>query len=197
MDWKSVFIPLSSPSEVFLCGGYNGELILADLWKINLQTFQWTKLPTVMPEPAYFHCAAVTPVSTSHTHTFLDVRFSITSLSPPSPLPGWLYVCAWWSGEHVREQEDWVSVQGVASGAQPAGADLGEAAQGLPSPGSALLPAASQPGPHTHPHPAPQVDHHALTADVGTGQSKDSGEGQWIVDGTELTPFPATTEQRD
>lgn len=49
--------------DVFICGGYNGELILADLWKINLQTFQWSKLPAVMPEPAYFHCAAVTPVS--------------------------------------------------------------------------------------------------------------------------------------
>lgn len=48
---------------MFICGGYNGELILSDLWKINLQTFQWTRLPAVMPEPAYFHCAAVTPVS--------------------------------------------------------------------------------------------------------------------------------------
>lgn len=51
------------PKEVFICGGYNGEVILSDLWKINLQTFQWIKLPAVMPEPAYFHCAAVTPVS--------------------------------------------------------------------------------------------------------------------------------------
>lgn len=57
------------PSEVFICGGYNGEVILSDLWKINLQTFQWTKLPAVMPEPAYFHCATVTPVSEmSFTH---------------------------------------------------------------------------------------------------------------------------------
>lgn len=55
--------------DVFICGGYNGELILADLWKINLHTFQWSKLPAVMPEPAYFHCAAVTPVSI--TLTFL------------------------------------------------------------------------------------------------------------------------------
>ncbi|KAA8590251.1 hypothetical protein FQN60_014185, partial [Etheostoma spectabile] len=46
---------------VFICGGYNGELILSDLWKINLQTFQWTKMPAAMPEPAYFHSAAVTP----------------------------------------------------------------------------------------------------------------------------------------
>lgn len=58
-------IPPSSVVDVFVCGGYNGELILADLWKINLLTFQWSKLPAVMPEPAYFHCAAVTPVSTT------------------------------------------------------------------------------------------------------------------------------------
>lgn len=37
-------------------------MILSDLWKLNLETFQWTKLPAEMPEPAYFHCAAVTPV---------------------------------------------------------------------------------------------------------------------------------------
>lgn len=52
-------------ADVFICGGYNGEVILDDLWKINLQTFQWNKLPAVMPEPAYFHCAAVTPVSSA------------------------------------------------------------------------------------------------------------------------------------
>lgn len=48
--------------EVFICGGYNGEVILGDLWKLNLLSFQWTKLLAIMPEPAYFHCAAVTPV---------------------------------------------------------------------------------------------------------------------------------------
>ena len=56
-------------SDVFICGGYNGEVILADLWKINLQTFQWSRLPAIMPEPAYFHCAAVTPVSRLLLHT--------------------------------------------------------------------------------------------------------------------------------
>uniref|UniRef100_A0A8C9WDT3 Kelch domain-containing protein 10 n=1 Tax=Scleropages formosus TaxID=113540 RepID=A0A8C9WDT3_SCLFO len=55
-------------NDVFVCGGYNGELILADLWKVNLQTFQWTKLPAVMPEPAYFHCAAVTPAGCMYVH---------------------------------------------------------------------------------------------------------------------------------
>lgn len=67
----SLSIAFSLFVDVFICGGYNGELILDDLWKINLQTFQWTKLPAVMPEPAYFHCAAVTPVCASHTHTHI------------------------------------------------------------------------------------------------------------------------------
>lgn len=65
--------------DVFICGGYNGELILDDLWKINLQTFQWTRLPVVMPEPAYFHCAAVTPVS---VHTTTHILFhKLTTIS--------------------------------------------------------------------------------------------------------------------
>ncbi|MBN3298403.1 KLD10 protein, partial [Amia calva] len=55
-------------NDVFICGGYNGEMILGDLWKISLQTFQWTKLPAVMPEPAYFHCAAVTPAGCMYIH---------------------------------------------------------------------------------------------------------------------------------
>lgn len=40
-------------------------MILGDVWKLNLQSFQWVKLPAAMPEPVYFHCAAVTPVSDS------------------------------------------------------------------------------------------------------------------------------------
>uniref|UniRef100_H2UW54 Kelch domain-containing protein 10 n=1 Tax=Takifugu rubripes TaxID=31033 RepID=H2UW54_TAKRU len=77
--------------DVFICGGYNGELILADLWKINLLTFQWSKLPAVMPEPAYFHCAAVTPVSATpppvqkNCHTYA-MHFK-TSLFPCIPRP--------------------------------------------------------------------------------------------------------------
>ncbi|XP_048409784.1 kelch domain-containing protein 10 isoform X4 [Stegostoma tigrinum] len=54
--------------DVYVCGGYNGEIILGDLWKLNLQTLQWTKLPAEMPEPAYFHCAAVTPAGCMYVH---------------------------------------------------------------------------------------------------------------------------------
>lgn len=66
--------------DVFICGGYNGELILSDLWKINLQTFEWSKLPAVMPEPAYFHCAAVTPVSTPVFSRRIHVQMMSRSL---------------------------------------------------------------------------------------------------------------------
>ncbi|NXN08230.1 KLD10 protein, partial [Indicator maculatus] len=55
-------------NDVFVCGGYNGEVILGDIWKLNLQTFQWVKLPALMPEPAYFHCAAVTPAGCMYVH---------------------------------------------------------------------------------------------------------------------------------
>ncbi|EPY81101.1 kelch domain-containing protein 10 [Camelus ferus] len=54
--------------DVFICGGYNGEVILGDIWKLNLQTFQWVKLPATMPEPVYFHCAAVTPAGCMYIH---------------------------------------------------------------------------------------------------------------------------------
>ncbi|KAJ3599692.1 hypothetical protein NHX12_033648 [Muraenolepis orangiensis] len=54
--------------EVFICGGYNGDQILSDLWKISLQTYQWSRLPALMPEPAYFHCAAITPAGCMYVH---------------------------------------------------------------------------------------------------------------------------------
>jgi len=44
----------------YICGGYNGQTIFGDLWMIDLVTMQWTLLPAVLPEPVYFHSAAVT-----------------------------------------------------------------------------------------------------------------------------------------
>ncbi|MGH0127855.1 UNVERIFIED_CONTAM: hypothetical protein FKN15_032524, partial [Acipenser sinensis] len=73
-------------SDIFICGGYNGELILGDLWKMNLQTFQWTKLPAVMPEPAYFHCAAVTPVDHPLNRTKQDPDCSVPNRTRDDPV---------------------------------------------------------------------------------------------------------------
>lgn len=155
---------VSHSTEVFICGGYNGEMILSDLWKINLQTFQWTKLPAIMPEPAYFHCAAVTPVSKisvthisqlSHTITLIcELNLEVFQCVPS----GWLHVRPWWSDQHVWEQEDWLFVQSVVDGAQPAGTDLGETAENFPSCSPAVHPSAAQPGTDTLADSAAQID---------------------------------------
>jgi hypothetical protein len=47
-------------AEVYMCGGYNGQVIFNDLWKLSLETLHWTLLPAKLPEPVYFHSAAVT-----------------------------------------------------------------------------------------------------------------------------------------
>jgi len=46
-------------SDVYICGGYDGEVIFDDLWKFNLDTLRWTKLPTILPQPVYFHSAGI------------------------------------------------------------------------------------------------------------------------------------------
>jgi len=38
--------------------------IIDDIWKLNLQTFEWTRLPTTLQLPVYFHSADITPVRT-------------------------------------------------------------------------------------------------------------------------------------
>ena len=84
-------------------------------------------------------------------NTSLDTSF-------PSAPPGRVHVRARRGGQPVGEPENGLPVQGVAGGAQPPGAHLGEASEGLPSPAPALHPPAAQAGTHTLPHPAPQVD---------------------------------------
>jgi len=45
---------------VYICGGYNGHVIFGDVWMIDLDMMQWSRLPAVLPEPVYFHSAGVT-----------------------------------------------------------------------------------------------------------------------------------------
>lgn len=47
-------------SEVYMCGGYNGQIIFGDLWMIDLCSLQWTRLSVDLPEPVYFHSAGIT-----------------------------------------------------------------------------------------------------------------------------------------
>lgn len=49
-------------TEVFIVGGYNGQDVFNDLWKLSLSTHQWTLIPNCqLPQPTYFHSAAASP----------------------------------------------------------------------------------------------------------------------------------------
>ena len=60
-------------TEAYICGGIDGMDIIDDIWKLNLQTFEWTKLPTILQLPVYFHSADITPVSTCLYYAKLDI----------------------------------------------------------------------------------------------------------------------------
>ena len=49
--------------DAYIFGGYNGADIFGDVWRLDLDTLAWKKLPNDMAEPAYFHGTTITPVS--------------------------------------------------------------------------------------------------------------------------------------
>lgn len=71
---------------------------------------------------------------------------------------GRLHVRPWRCRQHVWEQKDWLSVQSVVGGAQPARTDLGETAENFPPRSPAVHPPAAEPGTHTHTNSAPKID---------------------------------------
>ena len=48
--------------DAYIAGGYDGEKIFGDIWRLCLVSKRWSKLSVVLPEPVYFHSADVTPV---------------------------------------------------------------------------------------------------------------------------------------
>lgn len=46
-------------NQVYIVGGIDGNDICDDLWRLNLETAQWTKLRERMPLPVYFHGTGV------------------------------------------------------------------------------------------------------------------------------------------
>lgn len=90
---------------------------------------------------------------------FDDTSFTVAdpnvlTCSCPS---GWLHVRPRRCRQHVWEQKDWLLVQSLACGSQPAGTDLGETAENVPSRSPAVHPSAAQPGTDTHTDSAAQV----------------------------------------
>lgn len=46
---------------VYICGGYNGTEMFDDVWRLGLQSLQWTQMKCSLPHAVYFHSVAVTP----------------------------------------------------------------------------------------------------------------------------------------
>ncbi|XP_038054312.1 kelch domain-containing protein 10-like isoform X2 [Patiria miniata] len=54
-------------NEVYICGGHNNRIVLRDIWKLELPSLQWTRLPTNLPVTTYFITAAITPTKCLYT----------------------------------------------------------------------------------------------------------------------------------
>ncbi|XP_050451629.1 kelch domain-containing protein 10 homolog isoform X2 [Cataglyphis hispanica] len=52
----------SGITSVVISGGYNGDRVFSDVWRLDLSTLQWTCLrECILPCPVYFHSAALIP----------------------------------------------------------------------------------------------------------------------------------------
>lgn len=53
---------------VVISGGYDGSYVFSDVWRLELNTLQWSCLrECVLPHPVYFHSAALTPEGCMYT----------------------------------------------------------------------------------------------------------------------------------
>lgn len=58
----AVQIEMNNDIHIFITGGFDGENVFNDLWRLELSTMQWTFFETCsIPKPIYFHSAAVSP----------------------------------------------------------------------------------------------------------------------------------------
>ena len=58
-----IYFNTSNILDAYIFGGYDGTDIFGDLWRLDLDTLVWKRLPNDMAEPAYFKGTAITPVS--------------------------------------------------------------------------------------------------------------------------------------
>ncbi|XP_057667494.1 kelch domain-containing protein 10 homolog isoform X1 [Diorhabda carinulata] len=58
----AVQITYNNSIQLFITGGHDGECAFDDLWRLDLQNFQWTCFDLCrLPQPTYFHATAVSP----------------------------------------------------------------------------------------------------------------------------------------
>ncbi|XP_023339632.1 kelch domain-containing protein 10 [Eurytemora carolleeae] len=51
---------LARDHMVYIIGGYDGNTIFDDIWRLDLLTLQWIKLRVILPNPVYFHASTLT-----------------------------------------------------------------------------------------------------------------------------------------
>ena len=52
----------TSSDHVYIMGGSDGSTIFGDIWRFDLKTAAWLKIPIQMPVPLYFHGISISPV---------------------------------------------------------------------------------------------------------------------------------------
>lgn len=56
-------VQVSTPTgvQVFVAGGYDGNVVFNNVWRLNLENLQWTLMKkSILPNNVYFHSASVT-----------------------------------------------------------------------------------------------------------------------------------------
>lgn len=51
----------TSTNQVYIMGGFDGDRILDDIWKFDLNTYCWEKIAVDMPSKLYFHGITISP----------------------------------------------------------------------------------------------------------------------------------------
>lgn len=91
--------------DAYIAGGYDGEKIFGDIWRLCLVTLRWRKLPVMLPEPVYFHSADVTPAGCMYIFggvTVIEhVRTSSVYRVWLQPPPSLKELCWSWIIDHV------------------------------------------------------------------------------------------------
>ncbi|XP_022200696.2 kelch domain-containing protein 10 [Nilaparvata lugens] len=71
----------SGQTAIFILGGYDSELVMADMWRLELSSLQWCKLADRLPQGVYFHSSAVTPQGKIYTFGGINMYRTSTQRS--------------------------------------------------------------------------------------------------------------------
>ena len=101
-----IYLNPSNILDAYIFGGYDGTDIFGDLWRLDLDTLVWKRLPNDMAEPAYFKGTAITPVSFDIFFVKRPTSWNIFLITPNLTIMqllkflAWSTFYIWWSNKH-------------------------------------------------------------------------------------------------